>query len=139
MLVGWRDLIKDFFVKKKVNDEFISYNARRVSEPDPSYEMLGSKKCGTTVVGTPVASSPGMLGISPSKDESAFPKSYQQSRHSSMVSSNPNSPGKDKNGNSGGNLQFTAFPFKGEAVSEDEGYVHHALTPKPPSASHRKK
>lgn len=45
---AWFDLIKGLFTPKKSPDEFISYNAHRVSQPGNSeYEMLESKKRST--------------------------------------------------------------------------------------------
>lgn len=42
---GWWHVTKKLFGRDDTpTDEFISYSVRRLSEPDPSYEMLGSKK-----------------------------------------------------------------------------------------------
>lgn len=136
MVVGWCHLIKDLFNKKPVNDEFVSYNARRVSEPDPSYEMLGSRKTGNSINSETPSTLPGMLRISSTTNQSTLPKSYLPSR-SSMLSLSPASPETDTNSPSGNNIQFSPFAYKAEAVSESEEEFHHGLSPKPPSASYR--
>lgn len=43
---AWGKLIKDLFTRKKAADEFVSYNARRISDnpASASYEMLESKR-----------------------------------------------------------------------------------------------
>ncbi|KAG0638649.1 hypothetical protein HOY80DRAFT_1077532 [Tuber brumale] len=46
ILVGWYNFFKNILVRKKPNDEFVSFNARRLSELEPSYEMLDSVKTG---------------------------------------------------------------------------------------------
>jgi hypothetical protein len=46
---AWITLIKNTLWRKKSPDEFVSYNARRISEPtNSSYEMLESKQRSTT-------------------------------------------------------------------------------------------
>ena len=132
MLVGWWHLIKDLFSKKKSNDEFVSYNARRLSEPDPSYEMLGGKETTISFTGETPTSSPGMLRITPTTNQPSPPKSYMS--RSSMHSSTLSSTEPDTNGN----LQFSPLTNKGGVVPEGEKDFHHALSPKPPSASYHK-
>lgn len=56
---AWGQLIKGFFKRSQPPDEFVSYNARRISDPakDSSYEMLESKQRDTA------SSAGGDLGI----------------------------------------------------------------------------
>ncbi|KAF8418243.1 hypothetical protein BGX38DRAFT_1242847 [Terfezia claveryi] len=135
MLVGWWHLIKDLFNKKKSNDEFVSFNARRLSEPDPSYEMLGCKETTISFTSETLSSSPGMLRITPTTNQSSLPKSY--TLRSSMLSSTLDSPGTDIN-SPNGNLQFSLLTDKGGPVPEGEKDFHQTLSPKPPPASYRK-
>lgn len=135
MLVGWWHLVKDLFIKKKVNDEFVSYNARRVSEPDPSYEMLRGKETTISFTSETPLSSPGILRVTPTANQ-PLPKSYMS--RSSMLSSTLSSPETDTN-SPNGNLQFSPYTDKGGAISEGEEDFHHALSPKPPLASYLKR
>lgn len=137
MLVGWWHLIKDVFSEKPVNDEFVSYNARRLSEHDPSYEMLGSKKTEISISSETPSSTPGMLRITPTTNQSSLPKFYLT--RNSPLSSTLSSPETDTNSPNGNGLQFSPFKNKAEVVSEREEDFHHALSPKPPSATHRKR
>ncbi|KAF8469580.1 hypothetical protein BDZ91DRAFT_678718 [Kalaharituber pfeilii] len=140
MLVGWWHLIRDLIAKKPVSDEFVSYNARRLSQQDPGYEMLGSRKTEHIVqsgIGIPL-STPGVLKTSQSTMQPSAPASFQSSWQGSGLSSGPNSP--DISGtNQHTGFQSTTLSYKGDAVSEDEDYVHHALSPKPPLASYRRR
>jgi len=135
MLVGWWHLIKDLFSKKKSNDEFVSYSARRLSEPDPSYEMLGGKETTISFTSETPSSSPGMLRITPTTNQPSLPKPYMS--RGSMLSSVLNSPETDTN-SPNGNMQFSPLTNKGGTVPEGEKDLYHALSPKPPSASYRK-
>ncbi|KAG0127667.1 hypothetical protein HOY82DRAFT_567604 [Tuber indicum] len=47
IFVGWYNFFKNILVRKKPNDEFVSFNARRPPD-DPSYEMLDSVKSPST-------------------------------------------------------------------------------------------
>lgn len=137
MLVGWWHMIKDAFGKKPVNDEFVSYNARRLSEPDASYEMLGSKKTPASINSETTTASPAMLRISSTSNQ-PLPKSYLPSR-SSMLTSSPISPETDANSPNGHSSQFLPYNHKTEtAFDSDDDFHHHALSPKPPSASYRR-
>lgn len=134
MLVGWWHLVRDLFSKEKVNDEFVSYNALRLSElPDPSYEMLGSKQTANSFTSETLLSSPDMLRITPTTNQTSLQKPY--TLRSSMLSSTLSSPETDAKSSSGNSLQFSPYTNKGMAVSED---FHHALSPKPPLASYQK-
>ncbi|KAF8424663.1 hypothetical protein EV426DRAFT_665427 [Tirmania nivea] len=136
MLVGWWHLIKGLFRKKKSNDEFASYNAGRLSDPDPSYEMLGGKETTISFTNETPSSSPGMLRITPTTNQPSLPKSYMS--RSSMLSSTLNSPETDTN-SPNGNSQFSPCTNKGGVIPEGEKDFHHALSPKPPSASYCKR
>jgi len=59
---GWLDTVKGLF-KRKPPGEFISYDARRTSEPVSTYEMLESKQRGMGVSSPPLvpAAGPGIL------------------------------------------------------------------------------
>lgn len=111
-------------VRKKSNDEFVSYNARRISEPHASsYEMLDSLKDKAVIPSTPnvatVIKSPEPLSLSvpreynPStfsaqlrgrSDSGVYPQSTRM-RSDSNFSSPPYSPG------AGGNPQANGGPY----------------------------
>ena len=131
MLVGWWHLFKDIFTKKKVSDEFVSYNARSLSEPDPSYEMLDSRK--TEHGGSMMSpTTPSSVRPPPSIHKTGTPKSYQMSR-SSMMSSIPGSPENNRR-TTEFSAHFSPYLYKGK---ESEGeFVHHGLSPKPESTIH---
>ena len=134
MLVGWWNLVKTWFGKKPINDEFVSYNARRISEQERSYEMLGSRKAEKTQ-SCEISSPPtGMLTLPPIIIQPSLPKPYLPSR-SSMLSSSFSFSDTEKPCSNKNNVQFSSSTSIGATTAPDlEEDFHHALSPKPPSA-----
>lgn len=122
LFTGWFYFFKGLFTSKKTNDEFVSYNARGISEPHASsYEMLDSLKNKTVTPGTNVTTiikPPEPLSLSvpreynPStfsaqlrgrSDSGVYPQSARM-RSDSNFSGPPCSP-------AGGNLQTNGGPY----------------------------
>lgn len=139
MLVGWWHLVKASFGEKPINDEFVSYNARRISEQERSYEMLGSRKAEKTLSCEISSPQSGMLTIPPTPTQPSLPKPYLPSR-SSMLSTNLSFSDTEKPYPNKNNVQFSSCTSVGEATApEIEEDFHHALSPKPPSAPYHKR
>jgi len=140
MLIGWWHLIRDLVWKKPVSDEFVSYHARRLSEADPCYEMLGSHKAELDVTcGTPTSLSPGPLMMSPTTNPPSLPQIYQFSRSSKLSSTLDSSDIDVSSPNGRSSMRHSSLTYKGEVMSEGEEEFHHGLTPKPPSSSHHRR
>lgn len=133
MFFGWWHLVKGWFGKKPINDEFVSYNARRVSEQERSYEMLGSRKAEKTQSCEISSPSSGMLTLPPITKHSPLPKPFLPLR-SSMLSTNLSFTDTEKTSPSRNNVQFSSRTSIGKGAPEMEEDFHHALSPKPPSA-----
>ncbi|CUS11008.1 unnamed protein product [Tuber aestivum] len=87
ILAGWYNFFKNIFVRKKPNDEFVSFNARCLSEPDPPYEMLDSLKTGKgQPPSTPGSFHPAVL--KPGQDTSlslSMPREYNPNTFSAQL------------------------------------------------------
>lgn len=81
---GWFYLFKGLATRQKPNDEFVSYNARRISEPDASYEMLDSLKDKTLTPSTTDITSSSVIK-SPEPLSLSMPREYNPSTFSAQL------------------------------------------------------
>lgn len=84
IFTGWFYFFKGFTTRQKPSDEFVSYNARRISEPDASYEMLDSLKDKTLTPSTTNVTSSSAIK-SPEPLSLSMPREYNPSTFSAQL------------------------------------------------------
>lgn len=111
IFTGWFHFVRDLFKRSKPSDEFVSYNARRVSEPDASYEMLDSIKNKTLSTAATDVTKTSSIIKSPEPLSLSMPREYNPSTFSAQLRTRADSDVYPPSVRLGSDSSFSSPPY----------------------------